>query len=138
VVVERPDEVASRFRALKALGVRLAIDDFGVGYSSLSYLRQFPVDILKIDRSFVEAIHRDDQGDAIVRGLLELARSMELDTIAEGIETDAQWHALALDGCLLGQGYLFGKPHDERVATELLERQWRLDRQVVLDRASAS
>ena len=130
VIVEKPDEVASRFRDLKALGVRLAIDDFGVGYSSLSYLRQFPVDILKIDRSFVEAIHRDDQGEAIVRGLLELARSLGLDTIAEGIETDAQWHALSLDGCLLGQGYLFGKPHDERVATELLERQWRLDRQV--------
>ena len=138
VIVERPDEVASRFRDLKALGVRLAIDDFGVGYSSLSYLRQFPVDILKIDRSFVEAINRDDQGEAIVRGLLELARSLGLDTIAEGIETDAQWHALSLDGCLLGQGYLFGKPRDERVATELLERQWRLDRQAVLDRASAS
>ena len=63
-----------------------------------------------------------------MRGLLELARSLGLETIAEGIETDAQWHSLSLDGCLLGQGYLFGKPRDERVATELLERQWRLDR----------
>jgi diguanylate cyclase (GGDEF)-like protein len=138
VIVERPDEVAARFRALKALGVKLAIDDFGVGYSSLGYLRQFPVDILKIDRSFVEAINCDEQAPAIVHGLLELARTLGLETIAEGIETDAQWHSLDRDGCQFGQGYLFGKPHDEQVATSLLEQQWRFIRHGAVDEATSS
>ena len=137
VIVERPHEVAARFRALKALGVRLAIDDFGVGYSSLSYLQQFPVDILKIDRSFVEAIHRDERAPAIVHGLLELARTLGLETIAEGIETNAQWHSLANDGCELGQGYLFGKPHDEQAATTLVDQQRQLDADAVLGGAAS-
>ena len=140
VIVERPDDVAAQFRALKALGVRIAIDDFGVGYSSLSYLRQFPVDILKIDRSFVESIQSDERAPALVHGLIELARTLGLETIAEGIETDAQWHSLSQDGCDLGQGYLFGKPHDEQVGTALLEHQWRVDReeQALLNGTSAS
>ena len=113
----------------KALGVRIAIDDFGVGYSSLSYLQHFPVDILKIDRSFVEAIHTDGQAPAMVYGMLELARTLGLETIAEGIETNAQWESLARDGCVLGQGYLFGKAHDEPTAARLLDRQRRLDQE---------
>jgi EAL domain-containing protein (putative c-di-GMP-specific phosphodiesterase class I) len=137
VIVERPDEVAARFRALKALGVRLAIDDFGIGYSSLGYLQQFPVDILKIDRSFVEVIKSDEQAPAIVHGMLELARTLDFETIAEGIETDAQWRSLDREGCQFGQGYLFGKPHGEQVATRLLERQWRFDRQAEIDRAAS-
>jgi EAL domain-containing protein (putative c-di-GMP-specific phosphodiesterase class I) len=136
VIVEQPEEVAARFRALKALGVRLAIDDFGVGYSSLGYLRQFPVDILKIDRSFVEVIRSDEQAPAIVHGLLELARTLGLETIAEGIETEAQWHSLDREGCQFGQGYLFGKPHGDQVATRLLERQWRFDQQAAIDLAA--
>ncbi len=96
------------------------------------------MDILEIDRSFVDAIHRDEQAPAIVHGLLELARTLGLDTIAEGIETEAQRDSLSQDGCELGQGYLFGKPRDERVTTELLERQWRFDRRAVLDRTSSS
>jgi diguanylate cyclase (GGDEF)-like protein/PAS domain S-box-containing protein len=138
VIVEQPDEVAARFRALKALGVRLAIDDFGVGYSSLAYLRQFPVDILKIDRSFVEVIQGDEQAPAIVHGLLELARTLGFETIAEGIETDAQWRSLDREGCQFGQGYLFGKPHGEQVATRLLERQWRFDRHAASDLAASA
>jgi EAL domain-containing protein (putative c-di-GMP-specific phosphodiesterase class I) len=137
VVVERPEEVAARFCSLKELGVRLAIDDFGVGYSSLSYLRHFPVDILKIDRSFVESIHSDERVPAIVHGLVELARTLGLETIAEGIETDAQWHSLARDGCGLGQGYLFGKPHDHQTASKLVDQQWERDRQDQLDQMGA-
>jgi diguanylate cyclase (GGDEF)-like protein len=126
-IVEGPDEVADRFRSLKALGVRLAIDDFGVGYSSLSYLRQFPVDILKIDQSFIDAIQSDGHVPAIVRGLLDLARTMGLETIAEGVETETQWHALADEGCRFGQGYFFARPLDEQAATSLLDRQTVLD-----------
>ena len=136
VIVENPDEVATRLRALKALGVRIAIDDFGVGYSSLSYLRQFPVDILKIDRSFVEAIHSDERVPAIVHGILELARTLGLETVAEGIETVAQQLSLASEHCELGQGYLFGKPLDQQAATTLLNQQAVLD-QVGFDRALA-
>jgi diguanylate cyclase (GGDEF)-like protein/PAS domain S-box-containing protein len=127
VIVERPDEVAARFRQLKALGVHLAIDDFGVGYSSLSYLRQFPVDILKIDRSFIDAIHEDGTFPAIVRGLLDLARTLGLETVAEGVETETQRRALVREGCKLGQGYLFAKPLDESAATDLLSRKASLD-----------
>ncbi len=89
-LVQDPTLAAARLHQLRTLGVRLAIDDFGTGYSSLSYLRQFPVDILKIDRSFINTITDRDKVPAIVRGLLELGRTLELETIAEGIETDVQ------------------------------------------------
>ena len=101
---------AARLHQLRTLGVRLAIDDFGTGYSSLSYLRQFPVDILKIDRSFINTITDRDTVPAIVRGLLDLARTLGLETIAEGIETDAQLGQLRDQNCELGQGYLFARP----------------------------
>jgi len=127
VIVDGPDEVAARFCRLKDLGVRLAIDDFGVGYSSLSYLQQFPVDILKIDRSFVDAIQSDALAPPIVRGLIDLARTMELETVAEGVETEAQREALIDEGCKLAQGYLFSRPLDEQAAARLIGRQVVLD-----------
>ena len=91
-------------------GVRLAIDDFGTGYSSLSYLSRFPVDILKIDRSFVEAVavEGSEQGE-LARTILHLGQSMHLSTVAEGIETQAQYAALRAMGCDYGQGYLFAR-----------------------------
>jgi diguanylate cyclase (GGDEF)-like protein/PAS domain S-box-containing protein len=98
------------FRALKALGVRLAIDDFGTGYSSLSYLRQFPIDILKIDRSFVASLDEGSDSSALVRSILNLSTTLRLDTVAEGIETAEQWHALESLGATRGQGYLFARP----------------------------
>jgi EAL domain-containing protein (putative c-di-GMP-specific phosphodiesterase class I) len=109
-LVHDPLLAAARLRQLRTLGVRLAIDDFGTGYSSLSYLRQFPVDILKIDRSFVNTITEREKIPAIVRGLLDLARTLGLGTIAEGIETDAQLSQLRDEHCELGQGYLFARP----------------------------
>ena len=101
--------------------MRLAIDDFGTGYSSLSYLRQFPVDILKIDRSFINTITDRDTVPAIVRGLLDLARTLGLETIAEGIETDAQLGQLRDENCELGQGYLFARPLPFEEAEALLD-----------------
>jgi EAL domain-containing protein (putative c-di-GMP-specific phosphodiesterase class I) len=111
---------AARLHQLRALGVRLAIDDFGTGYSSLSYLRQFPVDILKIDRSFINTITDREKIPAIVRGLLDLGRTLQLETVAEGIESDAQLGQLRDQNCELGQGYLFARPLPADEAEQLL------------------
>ena len=97
-------------RALKALGVRLAIDDFGTGYSSLSYLQRFPVDVLKIDRAFVEGVSRGGSDAALARTILTLGQSLGLQTVAEGVETESERVQLAQMGCVLAQGYLFARP----------------------------
>ena len=91
-------------------GVRLAVDDFGTGYSSLLSLRDYPVDILKVDRQFVDRITEDDNTASIVQGVLRLADSLRLTTIAEGIETESQYQHLLDNGCQYGQGWLFGHP----------------------------
>jgi EAL domain-containing protein (putative c-di-GMP-specific phosphodiesterase class I) len=104
-------QTAAKLRSLKELGARLALDDFGTGSSSLGHLRQFPIDLLKIDKSFVDAL--GDEGSdasAIVRAIIELARTFRLTTVAEGIESDEQLSDLRLSGCSLGQGYLFARP----------------------------
>jgi diguanylate cyclase (GGDEF)-like protein/PAS domain S-box-containing protein len=121
ILVERTEEILGLLHQLKALGVRLAIDDFGTGYSSLSYLSRFPVDILKIDRSFVEAvaIEGSEQGE-LARTILHLGQSMHLSTVAEGIETQAQYAALRAMGCDYGQGYLFARALPPAGLDELL------------------
>jgi diguanylate cyclase (GGDEF)-like protein len=108
------DTVATteRLRALKALGVRLAIDDFGTGYSSLAYLRQFPVDILKIDKSFVDELGSGGKASALAPAIVRLGQTLELCTVAEGIELAEQYGELFDSGCELGQGYYFAKPLD--------------------------
>jgi len=97
-------------RALKELGVMLAIDDFGTGYSSLSHLQRFPLDILKIDKSFVDELGDDRGGTEIVAAIVTLAHALELEVIAEGVETERQLDALRRLGCDLAQGYLFSRP----------------------------
>jgi diguanylate cyclase (GGDEF)-like protein/PAS domain S-box-containing protein len=105
------DETVVKLRALKDLGVRLAIDDFGTGSSSLGYLQRFPIDALKIDKSFVDGIASDDSEDpALVRAIVQLAATLSLDTIAEGIEGADQLDELRSAGCRSGQGYLFARP----------------------------
>jgi EAL domain-containing protein (putative c-di-GMP-specific phosphodiesterase class I) len=114
--------VTARLHELRALGVRLAVDDFGTGFSSISHLRQFPVDILKIDRSFVDTITDGEELPAIIRGLLDLSRTLRLETVAEGIESDVQRQRLRQEQCVLGQGYLFARPLPADEAEDLLRQ----------------
>jgi EAL domain-containing protein (putative c-di-GMP-specific phosphodiesterase class I) len=110
VLMEDADLAALRLRELKALGVRLAIDDFGTGYSSLSYLRTFPVDVLKIDRSFVAGVAGDLEGACFVQAIVRLAQVLGLDTVAEGVEEIEQLSRIAELDCDMAQGFLFSRP----------------------------
>ena len=110
VIMQDTAVTLRKLHALKALGVRLAIDDFGTGYSSLSYLQRFPVDILKIDKAFVNGVSRANSDAALARTIIALASMLELRTVAEGVEHADQRTQLVALGCALGQGYLFAKP----------------------------
>jgi diguanylate cyclase (GGDEF)-like protein/PAS domain S-box-containing protein len=123
VLVHDAELAARRLQELRRLGIRLAVDDFGTGYSSLSYLRQFPFDILKVDKSFVATITDADAIPAIVRGLLDLGHTLGLETVAEGVEDVVQRDALRLHGCDLAQGYLFARPMGPEAAGDLLTRE---------------
>jgi EAL domain-containing protein (putative c-di-GMP-specific phosphodiesterase class I) len=112
--------VVDKLARLKALGVQSCIDDFGTGYSSLSRLQQFPINALKVDRSFVKDLPYSDDSAAIVRTIVNLARSLNIHTVAEGIETPEQLQCLEQLGCDYGQGFLFAKPMQAAAAEELL------------------
>ncbi|MGH8997271.1 MAG: putative bifunctional diguanylate cyclase/phosphodiesterase, partial [Acidimicrobiales bacterium] len=110
-LMENPAEGVALVIRMKELGVRLAIDDFGNGYSSLAYLRQFPVDYVKVDRSFIESLLSDDQTDAtLVAAIISMARAVDAVTIAEGVEHERQEQALRDLGCDLAQGFLYSRP----------------------------
>ena len=115
-----PDAAARIVGALRASGVRLMIDDFGTGYSSLASLKRFPVDGLKLDRAFVAHLPHDAHDAAITRAVVTIARDLELDLVAEGVETDDQRLYLAGLGCGLLQGYLTGRPQSPERLSELL------------------
>jgi diguanylate cyclase (GGDEF)-like protein len=104
------DSTAEQLRKLKALGMRISIDDFGTGYSSLAYLSQFPVDVLKIDRTFVTGLSDSADSRALAHTLIQLGKTLGLQTLAEGIEEQAQLEVLRHEQCDLGQGYLFARP----------------------------
>jgi diguanylate cyclase (GGDEF)-like protein/PAS domain S-box-containing protein len=110
VIMQESSTAQARLHELKELGVRIAIDDFGTGYSSLSHLQQFPVDILKIDRSFLQKMHQGPNDAALVRTIIALAKLLSLRTIAEGVEDAEQQHQLRELGCDSAQGFLFGRP----------------------------
>ena len=97
-------------RKLKDLGVSIAVDDFGTGYSNLAYLKRFPVDWLKVDKSFVDGLGENPEDTAIVEAVISLGRAMGMQTVAEGIETTGQADLLRVLGCELGQGYYFSEP----------------------------
>jgi EAL domain-containing protein (putative c-di-GMP-specific phosphodiesterase class I) len=99
-----------QLNSLKSLGVRIAIDDFGTGYSSLAYLQQFPVDSLKIDRSFISGMGKSTEGDTLIHTLIQLGKALNLETLAEGIEERDQLAQLQGEQCDVGQGYLFARP----------------------------
>ncbi|UDL88953.1 EAL domain-containing protein [Mesorhizobium sp. PAMC28654] len=114
------DQAEERLSHFRALGIRIALDDFGAGYSSLSYIRRLPLDVIKIDRSFARDISADRQAEAVVRAIVQLAQALELDIVAEGIETESQALRLTSCGCFVQQGYLFGRPMPLNEITEYL------------------
>jgi EAL domain-containing protein (putative c-di-GMP-specific phosphodiesterase class I) len=119
-LLHRDERINSDLAELKHAGVRLAIDDFGTGYSSLSYLRELPIDVLKIDKSFVDGIASSGQRLALAKGIVEIARTLEIDVIAEGIETEEQRTLMTEMGCRYGQGYLLAMPMPWEEAQVLL------------------
>jgi diguanylate cyclase (GGDEF)-like protein/PAS domain S-box-containing protein len=116
------DATVKTLEHLKAIGIRLAIDDFGTGYSSLGYLKRFPIDVLKVDRSFVAGLPANRGDAAIVRAVVGLSRALGLKAVAEGVETPEQLAELRGLGCDQGQGYLFGRPSATEVADVMLRR----------------
>jgi diguanylate cyclase (GGDEF)-like protein len=124
VLMHDRDAAATTLWLLKGLGVRIAIDDFGTGYSSLAYLRRFPIDMLKVPREFIDGLGRDAHDDVITRAIVELAGTLGLLTVAEGIETTQQSDHVAALGCDLAQGYLFSRPIEADAVRALMSAPW--------------
>jgi EAL domain-containing protein (putative c-di-GMP-specific phosphodiesterase class I) len=122
-VMKDPEESIETLRRLKGIGVGLEIDDFGTGYSSLSYLSSLPFDTVKIDRSFVTGLGTGEDRGEIVRSILELARSLGLDVIAEGVETEDELQRLLTLGCMRAQGYYFSKPMGPKAVPATVEAE---------------
>lgn len=121
MLVRQKDKVGSQLEALRKLGVRVALDDFGTGYSSFTYLQDYPVDIIKIDRSFVSRIGGEKDSSPIIRAIVTLASELDLETVAEGVETLEQLEALAAVNCRCVQGYYFSPPRPAHLAFEVLD-----------------
>ncbi len=122
-LMRNTQETARRLHAIKEIGVRIAIDDFGTGYSSLSHLQRFPVDALKIDRSFLSQLADNPEGETLLRTLVQLGKALSIETLAEGIERDQELALLQEEDCDSGQGYLFARPLDAEEAARFL-REW--------------
>jgi EAL domain-containing protein (putative c-di-GMP-specific phosphodiesterase class I) len=127
VLMDDADQAMNMIQKLRALGVKLHIDDFGTGYSSLGYLKRFPVDGVKIDRSFVDGLGADPGDGAIVSAVIGLAHALQLDVVAEGVETEAQLTELIRLGCDEAQGYFFAPPQPIADLRQLIgrNRTWR-------------
>jgi diguanylate cyclase (GGDEF)-like protein len=122
-LMSNTEETAERLTQAKALGVRIAIDDFGTGYSSLAYLQRFPVDALKIDRSFISRMGQDPEGETLIRTLVQLGKSLAIETLAEGIEQSCELSLLREEHCDSGQGFLFARPLDVDACAPFLQ-EW--------------
>jgi EAL domain-containing protein (putative c-di-GMP-specific phosphodiesterase class I) len=120
--MEKSQTLVHTLDRIKALGVTLALDDFGTGFSSLGYLRRFPLDSVKIDRSFVSGVTDDEADASIVRAIIAMAHSLKLQVVAEGVETPAHWTFLRDNFCDTAQGYLFSKPVPAGALTVLLHQ----------------
>jgi EAL domain-containing protein (putative c-di-GMP-specific phosphodiesterase class I) len=120
--MEDPEAAAAKLARLKQLGIALDIDDFGTGYSSLSHLRRFPIDALKIDRSFVSRMDSDVDDHEIVRTIVTLAANLGVAAVAEGVETSEQKRQLQGLRCRYGQGYLFSRPLEGAAIGDLLRK----------------
>jgi EAL domain-containing protein (putative c-di-GMP-specific phosphodiesterase class I) len=117
------EETARRLSTIKALGVPIAIDDFGTGYSSLAHLQKFPVDALKIDRSFISGLQNNQEGETLIHTLVQLGKALSIETFAEGIEQQRELSLLRDEDCDSGQGFLFARPLDV-AATEAFLQEW--------------
>jgi diguanylate cyclase (GGDEF)-like protein len=122
-LMRNAEETARRLTKIKQLGVRIAIDDFGTGYSSLAHLQRFPVDALKIDRSFISGLRQNEEGETLVRTLVQLGKALSIETFAEGIEQQQELSLLRDEDCDSGQGFLFARPLDV-AATETFFQKW--------------
>jgi len=122
VLIDNPDEMIRRIEDLHALGVRIALDDFGSGYSNLSYLQRFPLDKLKIDRSFVSVLGQSGNGGVIIQAIVALGRALGLSITVEGVETEQQRVLLRLAGCDEMQGFLFARPAPAKAIDKLIAR----------------
>jgi EAL domain-containing protein (putative c-di-GMP-specific phosphodiesterase class I) len=123
VLMRNPEHAAHVLRRLNEMGIRMSVDDFGTGYSSLAYLKSFPLDTLKIDRAFVKDLISCSDDTAIVQAIVALARSLELTTVAEGVENDAQLALLTALGCNEYQGYYFSRPVAAEIIVSLLKEE---------------
>jgi EAL domain-containing protein (putative c-di-GMP-specific phosphodiesterase class I) len=121
VLMERAESAAAVLQELKQMGVRLAVDDFGTGYSSLSYLQQFPIDVLKIDQSFIHRITSNPDDSPIVTAIIDMGKNLKQRVIAEGIETEGQLTFLQAQHCTEGQGFFFSHPVGATEFAELLQ-----------------
>ncbi|TVR60088.1 MAG: GGDEF domain-containing protein [Spirochaetaceae bacterium] len=119
-VMENPESAIRKMRELRDLGIRLSIDDFGTGYSSFSYLGKFPIDTLKIDKSFIDDVHTNLDNQEIVRAIISLARNIRIETLAEGVENRGQRDFLYAEGCRFIQGYFYSKPVDSESFERLI------------------
>lgn len=122
ITMQNIESAKAILRQLNDMGITLSMDDFGTGYSSLSYLKQFPFHTLKIDRSFVKDLHSTSQDMAIINAVIALGRGLNLNIIAEGVETEELRDLLKNLGCEYIQGYLFSKPVPAKIATKLLKK----------------
>ncbi len=109
-IMQNPEAAIDALHTVKSLGISIAVDDFGTGYSSLSYLKRLPIDKLKIDRSFIKELPQDSEDAAIVKAIVALAKSLNIELIAEGVETEEQKKFLLREGCAQIQGYLYSRP----------------------------
>ena len=130
------EETARRLMAIKKLGVRIAVDDFGTGYSSLAHLQQFPVDVLKIDRSFISQLDQGGEGDILLRSLVQLGKALALETTAEGIEKPQELLRIQSENCDNGQGFLFARPLNAQDADAFFS-QWPEDRRFQVRQGSS-
>jgi EAL domain-containing protein (putative c-di-GMP-specific phosphodiesterase class I) len=120
MMMHNPDKTVQILGGLKSMGIRIAIDDFGIGYSSLSHLKKFPIDTVKIDRSFIQDVPGDRADEAITEAIIAMGKSLKIKVVAEGVETMEQLQFLARNGCDEIQGYFFSKPTTAEEFTKLL------------------
>jgi len=123
-LMQNIEETARRLTQVKQLGVRIAIDDFGTGYSSLAHLQRFPVDALKIDRSFIAGLKHNQEGETLIHTLVQLGKALSIETFAEGIEQQQELSVLRDEDCDSGQGFLFARPLDVAATEMLLQELW--------------